>query len=122
MKNRGKGPFIVSVLAACFAATLSSFLCAEGQAQEEQGCKDGFCWGVYAVKGGDKLVKITKWPRSTHRNMRWDCQAGGCQVAGDTLHLHIGVNEPTHQVSVQACTRHMLKRPTCTRWTSFTVN
>src|SRR5262245_17796079 len=53
-------------------------------------------------KGGDTLPKITKWPKSTHRNIRWDCEAGGCQIEGDTLHLRTGVNGPAHQVSIQA--------------------
>src|SRR5215831_8441824 len=65
------------------------------------GCKNSFCWEVYppGVPGGDTLIKITKWPRSTHRNIRWDCEAGGCQVEGDMLHLRAGVNTSALQVS-----------------------
>jgi len=124
-KNRRPGTFIFPIVAYFLAAAVSSFLYADAQAQEERGCKDGFCWEVHppSFKGGDTLVKITKWPwpRSTHRNIRWDCEAGGCQVEGDTLHLRRGVNGSTHQVSVQACTRHKLRRSTCSAWTSFTV-
>jgi hypothetical protein len=98
-------------------------LCSDARAQET-GCKDGFCWEVYtpARKGGDTLIKITKWPRSTHRNIRWECESGGCQVEGDMLHLRAGVNTSALQVSIQACTRHRLRRSTCSVWTSFTVH
>jgi len=98
-------------------------LCSGARAQETA-CKNGFCWEVYtpALKGGDTLIKITKWPRSTHRNIRWDCESGGCQVEGNMLHLRTGVNTSTHQVSIQACTRHRLRRSTCSAWTSFTVH
>ena len=73
-------------------------LCSDARAQETA-CKNGFCWEVYtpALKGGDTLIKITKWPKSTHRNIRWDCESGGCQVEGDMLHLRTGANTPTHQ-------------------------
>jgi len=124
-KNRRDGTFIFPVVTSFLVAAVVSFLHADAQAQEERRCKDGFCWEVHppSFKGGDTLVKITKWPwpRSTHRNIRWDCEAGGCQVEGDTLHLRRGVNGSTHQVSVQACTRDKLRRSTCSAWTSFTV-
>jgi hypothetical protein len=106
--------------AASFFLVAATLFCSDAQSQEG-GRKNGFCWEVYPARQGDTLVKITKWPRSTHRNIRWDCQAGGCQVEGDVLHLPTGLAGPTHQVSVQACTRHRLRRSTCSAWTSFTV-
>src|ERR1700755_1714798 len=84
------GTVSLATATAFVAAMLTTFLCTGAQAQE-QGCKDGFCWEVYSpsVSGGETMVKITKWPwrKSTHRNIRWDCQSGGCQLEGDTLHL-----------------------------------
>src|SRR6266536_446799 len=84
--------------AASFFLVAAALLCSDAQSQEGGG-KNGFCWEVYPAREGDTLVKITKWPRSTHRNIRWDCQAGGCQVEGDVLHLPTGLAGPTHQVS-----------------------
>src|ERR1700694_862929 len=110
-KRRQNGTSVLPVVTSFLVAAVSSFLCSDARAQE-RGCKDGFCWEVHppSFKGGDTMVQITKWPRSTHRNIRWNCESGGCQVQGDTLHLHRDVNGLTHQVSVQACTRHKLKR------------
>jgi len=120
-RNRRDGTFIFPVAVSFFAAV--ALLCPDAQAQEA-GCKNGFCWEVHppGVRGGDTLIKITEWPRSSHRNIRWDCEAGGCQIEGDTLHWRTGVNGPTNQVSIQACTRHKVRRSTCSAWTSFTVH
>ena len=120
------GAVILALAAAFVAAMLNDFLCAGAAQAQEQGCKDGFCWEVYSpsVGGGETMVKITKWPwrRSTHRNIRWDCESGGCQVEGDTLHLGNDFSGTAHQLSVQACIRHRLRRPKCSNWTSFTVH
>ena len=98
----------------------AALLCSHAQTQETD-CKDAFCWEVYSPTPGERVIKITQWPRSTHRNIRWECQAGGCQVEGNVLHLHAGVGGST-QIAVQACTRHRLRRPTCSAWTSFAVH
>src|SRR5436309_15025309 len=119
-RNSRDGTFIFPV--AIFLLAAVALLCPDAHAQEA-GCRNAFCWEVHppSLKGGDTLVKITKWPRSTHRNIRWDCESGGCQVEGDTLHLRSGVNGRTLQVSVQACTCHKLRRSTCSGWTCVTV-
>jgi hypothetical protein len=119
-RRRQDGAIIFPILISALAA--ATLFCHDVEAQEV-GCKNGFCWEVYPprFKGGDTLLKITKWPKSTHRNIRWDCEAGGCQIEGDTLHLRTGVKGPAHQVSIQACTRHKLRPATCSAWTSFIV-
>jgi hypothetical protein len=120
MRRHGRGSLSpTSLLIGPVLATALLYSDAQGQ---EAGCKNGFCWEVYSPKGGETLIKIIKWPKSTHRNIRWECEAGGCQVEGDVLHLRAGVSGLTHQVLVQACTRHRLRRPTCSAWTSFTVH
>ena len=119
-RNRREGAIIFPILISALAA--ATLFCHDVKAQEV-GCKDDFCWEVYPprFKGGDTLLKITKWPKSTHRNIRWDCEAGGCQIEGDTLHLRTGASGSAHQVSIQACTRNKLRRATCSAWTSFMV-
>ena len=122
--DRLAGAVTFALRTACVAALLTAVLIA-GAGAQEQGCKNGFCCDVYspAAGGGETMVKITKWPwrKSTHRNIRWDCQSGGCQVEGDTLHLGNDVGGTAHRVSVQACIRHRLRRSKCSGWTSFTV-
>jgi hypothetical protein len=110
--------------AALLAAILPMLACSGARAQEHGGCKDGFCWEVYPPSfNGETLVKITKWPwrKSTHRNIIWDCESGGCQLEGDALHLPKGASGAAHQVSVQACIRHRIRRSKCSAWTSFIV-
>ena len=113
--------------AATFAFAVAALLAGASvsASAQERGCKDGFCWAIHppTFLGGTRFVKITKWPspRSTHRNIRWNCEGGrGCQVEGDTLKLPSGGK--TYYVSVQACTRGFgLSRSKCTGWTNFVV-
>jgi len=113
-----------SIASASIAFALVGFVTTAAQAQHRE-CKDGFCWEIHPptyIKG-DIWVKITKWPwpRSTHRNIRWNCEGGrGCQIEGDTLRLPSGVK--TWYVSVQACIRGFaFNRSTCSPWTNFVV-
>ena len=80
MRRHGRGSLSpTSLLIGPVLATALLYSDAQGQ---EAGCKNGFCWEVYSPKGGETLIKIIKWPKSTHRNIRWGCEAGGCQVEG----------------------------------------
>ncbi len=69
-QNRRDGTFIFPVVTSFLAAAVSIFLCADAQAQEERGCKDGFCCQPTDPSQGRVMAKGPEVP-----NYRWVLRA-----------------------------------------------
>ncbi len=74
-------------------------------------CRGGFC-GTIENHTGDRFItiKLTSWPRSTHRNIR---SSNGQQIEGNTATL------PGGTISVQACNKGTFGRSSCSAWVNF---
>jgi hypothetical protein len=85
-------------------------------------CKGSFCVKVEVDQTIIK-VELTKWPASTHRNIRFPNGKGGiAQTEGQVVIFPVKRGQ-AQIVSVQACNRGgVLQRSGCSSWTTFEVD
>jgi len=82
-------------------------------------CADGICVRV-RIDGNFAKLGLTKFPRSTHRNIRYPVGNTVKQTEGNSVDFHLHVGHAT--VLVQACSRGgPLQHSSCTSWTTFEI-
>src|SRR2546429_6683525 len=99
------------------AATIGFMLAATpAHAWGIEECKNGFCWQSEANSSLHQMsLRITKWPRSSFRQIRITSEGNTRQVKGEyaTWPWH-GSNS---YVGIQSCRKRFLKSSDCSPWT-----
>jgi hypothetical protein len=82
-------------------------------------CADGICVRV-RIDGNFAKLGLTKYPRSTHRNIRYPVGNTVKQTEGNSVDFHLHEGHAT--VLVQTCNRGgPLEHSSCTSWTTFQI-